>query len=66
MKKINIITIHGIRSKGDLLEATALEAVENYPFRKCYIYNSRSEGATQLSSDLYIGVARCRTEVGPV
>ena len=42
------------------------QLVENYPFRKCYIYNSRSEGATQLSSDLYIGVARCRTEVGPV
>ena len=31
MKKINIITIHGIRSKGDLLEATALKTLEALP-----------------------------------
>lgn len=32
MKKVNIITIHGIRSDGALLEATAQEAIEAYPF----------------------------------
>jgi hypothetical protein len=31
MKKLNIITIHGIRSKGDLLEATALEVLRALP-----------------------------------
>lgn len=31
MKKINIITIHGIRSKGDLLEATAMKALRGVP-----------------------------------
>lgn len=40
--------------------------VDNYPFRKCFIYNSRGENITQLSVDLYMGVARCRTEVGPI
>ena len=40
--------------------------VDNYPYRKCFVYNSRGEGITQLSVDLYMGVARCRTEVGPV
>ena len=40
--------------------------VDNYPYRKCFVYNSRGESITQLSVDLYMGVARCRTEVGPV
>ncbi len=31
MKKINIITIHGIRSNGAILEATALEALQALP-----------------------------------
>lgn len=31
MRKINIITIHGIRSKGDTLEAVALEALKALP-----------------------------------
>ena len=31
MKKINIITIHGIRSNGDLLEKTALDALNALP-----------------------------------
>jgi len=30
-KKINIITIHGIRSKGDLLEKTAYDALKGLP-----------------------------------
>lgn len=40
--------------------------VENYPYRKCWVYNTRGENITQLSVDLYMGVARCSTEVGPV
>jgi hypothetical protein len=42
------------------------QLVENFPYNKCFIYNTRSESVTQLSVDLYMGVARCRTEVGPV
>jgi hypothetical protein len=40
--------------------------VDNYPYRKCWVYESRAENITQLSVDLYMGVARCKTEVGPV
>jgi len=40
--------------------------VENYPFRKCWLYDTRAENITQLSVDLYMGVARCTTEVGPL
>lgn len=40
--------------------------VENYPFRKCFIYETRGDNITQLSADLYMGVARCKTEVGPL
>jgi len=42
------------------------QLVENYPFRKCFIYETRGDNITQLSVDLYMGVARCKTEVGPV
>ena len=31
VKKINIITIHGIRSNGDILEATALDVLKSLP-----------------------------------
>ena len=40
--------------------------VENFPFRKCWIYETRGENITQLATDLYLSVARCKTEVGPV
>ncbi len=40
--------------------------VENYPFRKCWINESRGSSITQLSADLFMGVARCKAEVGPV
>jgi hypothetical protein len=40
--------------------------VENYPYRKCWVYETTSQNITQLSTDLYMGVARCKTEVGPV
>lgn len=40
--------------------------VENYPYRKCWINNSKGNAITQLSVDLYMGVARCSTEIGPV
>jgi len=40
--------------------------VENYPYRKCWINNSRGNAITQLSVDLYMGVTRCSTEIGPV
>jgi hypothetical protein len=40
--------------------------VENYPFRQCFIYETKGDSITQLSVDLYMGVARCKTEVGPL
>ena len=42
------------------------QLVENYPFKKCWIYDSKGDNVTQLATDLYIGIARCKTEVGPV
>ncbi len=40
--------------------------IENYPYRQCWINGSRGASITQLSVDLYMGVARCSTEIGPV
>lgn len=40
--------------------------VQNFPFRKCWIFDTRGNDISQLSTDLYIGVSRCTTEVGPV
>ena len=37
--------------------------VDNFFYRKCYIYNSKANEVSQLSPDLYIGTARCTTEV---
>ena len=37
--------------------------VENFFWRRCWINNSRAQGVTQLSPDLYIGSARCSTQV---
>tara|TARA_Y100000004_G_scaffold85804_1_gene96238 strand:+ start:2208 stop:3194 length:987 start_codon:yes stop_codon:yes gene_type:complete len=42
------------------------QLVQNYPYRKCWVYDTRGDNITQLSTDLYIGIARCKTEVGPV
>ena len=40
--------------------------VGDYPFRKCWIFNSRGGDISQLSADLYIGTPRCTTEIGPL
>jgi hypothetical protein len=40
--------------------------VENFKYRECYIFDSRAQGITQLSPDLYIGSAVCTTEVVPI
>jgi hypothetical protein len=40
--------------------------VDNFPYNKCWIYDTVGENITQLSVDLYMGVVRCKTEVGPV
>lgn len=37
--------------------------VDDFFYRKCYIYNSKANEVTQLSPDLYVGTARCTTEV---
>jgi hypothetical protein len=37
--------------------------VQNFKYRDCYIFDSRAQGVTQLSPDLYIGTASCTTEV---
>jgi hypothetical protein len=37
--------------------------VDDFFYRKCYIYNSKANEVTQLSPDLYVGTARCSTEV---
>tara|TARA_Y100000401_G_scaffold116147_1_gene121271 strand:+ start:8016 stop:8984 length:969 start_codon:yes stop_codon:yes gene_type:complete len=38
----------------------------NYHYRRCWVFNSRADGITQLTPELYIGTARCTTEVRPV
>ena len=38
----------------------------NYHYRKCWMSNSKAAGITQLSPELYMGTARCTTEVKPV
>lgn len=37
--------------------------IDNFYYRKCYIYNSKGNDITQLTPDLYIGTARCSTQV---
>tara|TARA_R110000824_G_scaffold101260_5_gene240577 strand:- start:2028 stop:2987 length:960 start_codon:yes stop_codon:yes gene_type:complete len=37
-----------------------------YPYKKCFINSSRGGNVTQLSPELYIGTARCSTQVQPV
>jgi hypothetical protein len=37
--------------------------VENFFWKKCWIENSRAQGVSQISPDLYIGSARCSTQV---
>lgn len=37
--------------------------IDNFYYRKCYIFDSRGQDITQLSPDLYIGSVRCTTQV---
>jgi hypothetical protein len=37
--------------------------VDNFFYRRCWINSSRSDGITELSPDLYIGSAKCSTQV---
>lgn len=39
------------------------ELIDNFFYRKCFIYNSKGNDIAQLSPDLYIGTARCTTQV---
>jgi len=39
--------------------------VDNYNWSKCWIYNTRGNDITELSTNLYMGVTRCTTEVLP-
>ncbi len=40
--------------------------VDNFNLGKCWIFDTRGGDVTQLSPDLYMGVTRCTTEVGPL
>ena len=40
--------------------------VENYPFRKCWVDESRGNSITQLSTNLYMSIVTCNAEVGPL
>jgi hypothetical protein len=40
--------------------------VANYNYSKCWVFDSRGAGITQLTPELYIGTARCTTEVKPI
>ena len=37
--------------------------IDNHMYRRCWISNSRAQEVTQLSPELYIGTARCSTQV---
>ena len=37
--------------------------IDDFFYRKCWINNSRGSEITQISPDLYIGTARCSTQV---
>jgi len=37
--------------------------VDNFYYRKCWIYDSKAQDITQLSPELYIGSIRCTTQV---
>lgn len=39
------------------------ELIDNFFYRRCFIYNSKGNDITQLSPELYIGTARCSTQV---
>ena len=39
---------------------------ENFEYRKAFVFDSRGNPTTQLAPDLYIGTARCSTEVKPI
>lgn len=54
----NTITDFGLAS------GTFPSLVENFRYQQqCYIYDSNSNGISELNPNLYIGVARCKTEV---
>ena len=40
--------------------------VEHYPWSRCWIFDTRGNDITQLSTELYMGITRCTTEVKPV
>ncbi len=40
--------------------------IDNFFYRKCWINDSKGSDITQLSDDLYIGTARCSTQVKPI
>lgn len=37
--------------------------IENFKYRSCFISNSNSQGITQFSPELYMGVVKCTTEI---
>jgi hypothetical protein len=37
--------------------------IDDFFYRRCYIYDSRGDDINQISPDLYIGTARCSTQV---
>ena len=37
--------------------------IDDFYYNRCHIYDSRADGINQVSPDLYIGTARCSTQV---
>ena len=40
--------------------------LNNFQYRRCWIFDSSAQRVTQLSPELYIGTVRCKTEVKPI
>lgn len=40
--------------------------LNNFQYRRCWIFDSAAQRVTQLSPELYIGTVRCKTEVKPI
>lgn len=40
--------------------------VDNFRYNDCYIYDSKGQDVIELSSSLWMGTARCKTEVRPI
>lgn len=40
--------------------------VDNFRYRDCYIYDSKAQNVVEVNTNLWMGTARCKTEVKPI